>query len=280
MDPIATASLLGYDASILRRLRPGDRDAIAWMAAAWLLSCALLSTPLVYMVWLVGHHAGVAVGTGVFSYGLLLALLRLLAAGGGSGVPHGPQQAARPAVTTRPAAGPTVMMGTLALLFAQPAQLPLLRDVFAPHVAQQRRALLERHLATRAALPELATGQPAEASYLRRLNECEFAAWQLQAVWDDPVRAIRYTLLFCGLILVPSMLARTSASSALRRYQQLHTREQAETIVRDAKQSQIALAAQLSRYATYRPDRGTGCSDPFELRAPEPLRKRPFGVAP
>jgi hypothetical protein len=236
---VSIANLLGYDSVILHRLDPAQQAAIAWLAAGWLLSCALLAAPLVYVARLITHELILALGVGAASVALLLALLRLLVAGGSA--PRSAVQSAR---------GPALLMGLLGVLFAQPAQLPLLRDELTAPVALRRATLLAQHRAS-ASTAEPAQAQASAAAYRKQLAHCEFVVLRLQHVWSEPARALRYTLLYCCLVLLPSWLARSSAYEALRRYQRLHAREQQLSVMRAARLAQAAIDTLLAAYPTY-----------------------------
>lgn len=250
---MAAASLLGYDPGLLRRLAPSDRSAIDWLAAGWLLSSALLACPLAYAAWLITYSAAIAAAVGCGCLGLLIAVLRLTLVSGGSS-PHQTHRA------HEPSAGPALLIGVLGLLFAQPAQLPLLRGELEAPLAVHRRALLERHEAS-----ARQAGLPAGDAYARELARCEFVALRLQHAWRSPARAVRYTLLYCLLVIFPSLAARTGARAALRRYEQQRVEIQRRAIRRNAATAQAELHALLAHYPSYTSGAGLPL-DPFHPR--------------
>lgn len=256
---MSASELLGYDPSLLRRLAVGHRAAIDWLAACWLLSCGLLACPIAYATWLVVHSAWIAAAVGCGCLGLVLAVLRLTIAGGGAPLHHSVHAYA-------PSAGPAVLIAVLALLFAQPAQLPLLHGELAAPLAQHRRALLERHDAS-----ARHAGLPVSDNYARELSRCEFVALRLQHVWHTPGRAVRYTLLYCLLVLFPSLLARTGARDPLRRYERLRVEGHRRVVRRSAAAARAELHTLLAPYPSY--NAGSGESlDPFQAAEPNPLR--------
>jgi hypothetical protein len=140
----------------------------------------------------------------------------------------------------------------MGVLFAQPAQLPLLRDELAVPVALRRDALFAQHQVAAAALAaEPAQARASAAAYREQLARCEFVVLRLQHVWSQPVRALRYTLLYCWLVLLPGLLARSGARGALRRYQLLHAHEQRLSIARSAAEAQASIGKLLTPYPTY-----------------------------
>jgi hypothetical protein len=211
---------------------------------------------------LVVHSAWIAAAVGCGCLGLVLAVLRLTVAGGGAPLHHSVHAYA-------PSAGPALLIGVLALLFAQPAQLPLLHGELAAPLAHHRRALLERHETS-----ARHAGLPASDNYAQELSRCEFVALRLQHVWHTPGRAVRYTLLYCLLVLFPSLLARTGARGALRRYERLRVDGHRRVIRRSAAAAQAELHTLLAPYPSY--IAGSGISlDPFQPAQPNPLRTAP-----
>ncbi|HKU41187.1 MAG TPA: hypothetical protein VJR89_23655 [Polyangiales bacterium] len=248
----SASDLLGYDARLLSRLPAAERDAIEWLAAGWAFSCALLAGPIGYAAWLATHSAVVAAAVGCGALALLGAVLRLTIAGGGA-APH------RPAQAHDPSAGPAILIGVLALLFAQPALLPLSRAELEAPLARHRSELLERHTAS-----ARQAGSAPSAAYARELARCEFLALRLQHSWHRPARAAGYTFGYVLIVLLPSLLGRTAARAALRRYERERVRVQRRVIRRAAATAQAELAELLARYPSYEP-RLAPRLDPFEV---------------
>jgi hypothetical protein len=101
----------------------------------------LLAVPVGYAVWLIEHSLVLAVLLGAGMLFVVLNMLRLSSAGGGVA----PGKPLSDVQTYRPALGTTVVIGMLALMFAQPAQLPLWRTELEPIVSEQREHLVAAH---------------------------------------------------------------------------------------------------------------------------------------
>jgi hypothetical protein len=239
------ASWLGYDATLIAGLGASQRDAIDWVAAGFLLGCGLVSAPPAYAVWLSAHSLPAAAGVGCVCFGLVLAIVRLRVASGGL-VP------ARELRHQGSYSGPVLVLGLAAALAAQPAQLWLGRADVAQQVRGQRQALGTRFSAHyHARAPSEEAG--ARAAYWARVSQCEFMALRLQAIWSEPGRAVRYTLLYMGLVLIPGLVARLFAGSALRRYELRRAQAASASAARDARWMRQQVQSLLAKYPTYRP---------------------------
>jgi len=262
MHKTTLASWLGYDATIIAGagLDASDGDAIDWLAAGFLLGCILTSAPLAYAVWLSTHSRVAAVVVGLVCFGLVLAIVRLRVASGG---PTPASDLRRQASY----AGPVLVLGLAAALAAQPAQLWLASADVAQQVRAQRQALGTRFSAQFRGHEPLEQSN-AQAAYWARVSRCEFMALRLQAIWSEPGRAVRYTLLYLGLVLVPGLLARLFAGAALRRYELQRAQLARAAIVRDEELSQRQVHALLSAYPSYRPQLPRSCVERDPLRTP------------
>jgi hypothetical protein len=231
------ALMLGYDIALVRRLPGLQRDALAWLCSGWLLSAALAGAPLGHLAWLVTHAAGFALCVSLAVSGLVVIVMRLHTAGGGPG--HG-----RTLGRYAPSGGPVPLMFALGLIFAQPAQLPLLRAELAAPVVAHRRALLAQHERAVAASHSRSDAR----RYREMLARCEFAALRLQHVWLDPGRALRYTLLYLALLLWPAAWARSGARAALRGYAVLREAQRSARVASHTAQADAAVSAELARF--------------------------------
>jgi hypothetical protein len=260
MHKTTLAGLLGYDATLIAGLDACERDAIDWLAAGFLLGCVLVSVPLAYAMWLSAHSRLVALALGLVSFGLLLAIVRLRVASGGPAP-------ARDLQSQASYTGPVLALGLAAVLAGQPAQLWLGRADVAQQVRAQRQAL-----GTRFSSQYHGRGPreqaSAQAAYWAQVSRCEFMALRLQAIWSEPGRAVRYTLLYLCLVLVPGLLARGFAGSALRRYELRRAQLASAALARDEQATRRQVQALLAEYPSYRPQPAwTGLArDPLRTR--------------
>ncbi len=248
------ARLIGYEPALLDRISAGAVAQLALLGEAWSFSSTLLALPLGYGLWLVGHSLwGAALGAlamGAF----VVNLLRLSAAAGGA-APHfeGVQVRAH-----RPAWGPTVFIGFLALLMAQLAQLPLHRAALDPQVDAYRKELVLAHERSRSAL-----GLDDDGRYQRELAHSEFVVLRLRGMWQRPERTVRYTLFYCLLVLAPAFVARVFALGALREYER-HRHQRNRRLIQNAERETAALVAEtLSAWPSYRAPRARFADAPF-----------------
>ncbi len=235
------ATLLGYDALVLARIREGELRALEHMVEAWLLSCVLLSCPVGYALWLTEHSLVLALLGSAGTFALTLTWLRLSTAGGGAS----PHASAADVRNWQPAWGPTALMALLTLLLSQPAQLPLWRAQLDPIVQSRRGALLveENLLAAQLDLPDA-------RSYQQRIGSSEFVVLRLQAMWrEDPLRAARLTFAYALLVLLPTLLGRLFWLPALRAYELERWQRTRLLIRRESRASARRVAAELRRWS-------------------------------
>ncbi|MET0387299.1 MAG: hypothetical protein ABW321_15125 [Polyangiales bacterium] len=340
MSEITLATLVGYDATLLRQLTAAERERIAWFALAVLLATMLVAAPFVYAAWLALQSYVAAAGVGVGGLGMLLAIVRLSVAGGG---PHAAERLAQQGSY----AGPLRVLGLVGVLAAQPAQLLVARDEIRPAIERRRQELLARYDELTHSLPAqtpAAAGPAASASaplreraeltappqaassvdagagsgrlgggrspdaellrgesprvavvhpsagghmlaaasreaYRARLARCELVALRLGAVWGAPERAVRYSLAFLGLVLLPCLAARAMAGRALRRYELRRSRGAHVQLARDAESTAHALVALLSPYTSYAPRDPARAPLRTPWRAPAPRAARERGAS-
>jgi hypothetical protein len=261
--------LVGYDATLLARLSESSQRHIARVAEAWLLSCALLASPVAYAAWLIEHALWLALLLGAFTFAMVLNLVRLTSAGGGAAT-HASEARVR---RYRPALGASVVIGLLALLFAQPAQLPLWKAQLDGPVAAQRELLGRQHEQALSAL-----GMAADDDYRRTLSRCDFLVLRLKHMWRAPTRALQLTGLYAIAVLLPAVWARIVALAALREYALLRWRRDRRAIVRAHRAATRAVQAELARYPSYAAKPALFADAPFDTRIASPLLAAPLPV--
>lgn len=258
--------LLGYDDSVLDQLPEAHRAQLTRVCEAWLLSCTLLASPLGYVAWLLSHSLVLALVLGAATFLLVLNMLRLIAAGAGA-APHFSRAQLQ---TYRPALGPTVLVGLLALLFAQPAQLPLWSGTLAAPIAAHRAELVRDQLRSLATLQRPDAAEAARA-YQTQIAECEFIVLRFGEIWKHPGRAARLTLVYFLLVLLPALGARMFALDALRAYELTRWQANRRRIVRAAHLATREVQQLLSRFPTYQPGAPNFADPPFDTRVLNPL---------
>lgn len=269
MQPHTLPVLVGYDATLLARLPEHSQRHIARVAEAWLLSCALLASPVAYAAWLIEHTLWLALLLGSFTFAMVLNLVRLTSAGGGAATHATEAQVRR----YRPALGASVVIGMLALLFAQPAQLPLWKAQLDAPVAVERELLIRQHDQALSAL-----GMAQDHDYRRSLARCDFLVLRLKHMWRSPTRALQLTGLYVIAVLLPAVWARIVALSSLREYALLRWRRDRRGIVRAAQATTRAVEAQLAQYPGYAPKPALFADPPFNTRVASPLLATPMPV--
>lgn len=233
------ATLLGYDRALLHKLSPGERHALDWLASGVVFACALSCAPLGYCVWLATHHVGLTWALGLSFSVLLAAMLRLSVAGS-------PYASVSAGAATY--AGPLVVLAVAAALAAQPAQLFLMREELDVPLAKHRQELVAQH--------EVSSGCADSgdcARYRVQLQQCDFVALQLQALWARPARASRNSVLFVCLLLLPTVLGRLIAGPALRRYERLRLLQARALVRHAAERTRVEIERALAEYVTYAP---------------------------
>lgn len=243
---------LGYDASLLARLTLSDAYTVRWVARLWLISIGVVAGVAGAAGFLSERSVTIALGASLGVWFLLLNLVRLFLAGGG----RAPSESSRD-TEWRPSWTPVVFFAVLALIFAQPAQLVLAWHEFDDAVADHRAKLLR----TQTEAAKLARNSMAHAgndasvarllarveSYPQRLDACPFLVFRLKQLWQKPYRVALFTGVFVALILLPSALMQTGALPALRAYEQLRDRRNAQVIGRANIDARAAVSRALRR---------------------------------
>ena len=270
MSPDALPALVGYERTLLARLPDWAQRQIARVAEAWLLSCLLLASPLAYALWLIEHRLWLALGMGAFTFIMVLNLVRLSSAGGGAAT-HLSEEDVR---AYRPALGPGAVIALLALVCAQPAQLPLWKGQLEQAVAAERALLITQHEQALASL-----GLHDRDGYRDQLARCDFLVLRLKEMWRAPTRALQFTGLYLVLVLLPVLWARVVARTALREYALERWRRDRRAIVRADRATQREADAILARYPGFEPRPSPFADPPFNTRVAGALlrsRKHPL----
>ena len=264
------AEWLGYDAQILGQLSASARAQLDTLSQMWLVSCVLLGFPTGLLVWLVEKSAFLAALAGLGTFVLVLNLLRLLSAGSGTAPELALRRDYAPSLT------PTMMVLGLALILSQPTQLLDANDQVRASVAAHRQHLIEAH---RTALAQggrtLERSGTAKDAFTRQMQACEFVVLRLKLLWDTPQRAILWTLVYVGLVMLPAALARTSWLEATRAYERVRYRTSSERLRRICERADRVVQASLQRYPSYRPPWPFAAAPPLHIQeagAPQPSR--------
>jgi hypothetical protein len=255
MDHATLPALLGYDRSLLAQLADGEQRQIERLAEAWLLSSLLLACPPAYAAFLIEHSLVLALVLGAGMLFVVTNMLRLSVAGGG--VSAAAEERALRAYT--PALGATVVIGMLALLFAQPAQLPLWKAELDPVVGEYRQALIADHDRLLAAL-----GRDASDPYRAELARCDFVVLRLTTIWKTPTRALQLTAFYLLVVLLPTLWARFVALDALRAYARARWQSERRLILRAHGENERTRSALLARFPSYTPATSPFADAPFD----------------
>jgi hypothetical protein len=262
MQQLSLPALVGYDSALMARLPESSQRHIARVAEAWLLSCALLASPVAYAAWLIEHQLWLALLLGAFTFVMVLNLVRLSSAGGGAATHASGEEVS----DYRPALGASLVIGLLALLFAQPAQLPLWKAELDGPVQAQRALLIAQH---EQALDNLGLGNAGE--YRMKIARCDFLVLRLQHMWRSPTRALQLTGLYILAVLVPAVWARIVALGALREYARARWQRDRRSIVRDTRATARRVEAELTRFPSYVPSPAAFADPPFDTRVASAL---------
>jgi hypothetical protein len=265
MDHASLPALLGYERSLLGELPESEQRQIERVAEAWLLSSVLLAVPVGYAAWLIEHALWLALLLGAGALFVVVNMLRLSIAGGGA-----PAAAREHEVKLySPAFGSTVVIGMLALMFAQPAQLPLFRQELDAVVKEHRAQLVASHQRALLALGEEPSPRD---SYSDSLSRCDFVVLRLTTIWQrTPTRALQLTAFYVLIVLLPTLFARFVALDALRAFALARWRRDRALITRAYEQNERLRARLLARFSTYRQSASPFADPPFDTRVDGPL---------
>jgi hypothetical protein len=258
-------ALFGYDPVLLAELKPKRQRAINLLAEAWIISSAMLAAAVGYALWLVEHSLWLSLASALGMGLVVVNLLRLVVAGSGA-APH----LARDHVQEyRPALGPTFVLSMLAVLLAQPAQLPLWQAELAGPMNEHRANLLEQQEALARELGQY---------FRQELSESDFLAWRVREIWKDPQRAFILSALYWLLVLLPTLAGRFVALSALREYELARWKEARAQIQAEGRAAAGHVQASLAPYPSYRAPLHAKLAHPFDTTAPflsSPTRAKP-----
>jgi hypothetical protein len=222
----------------------------------------LLACPVGYAAWLIEHSLLLAFALGAGALFVVVNMLRLSIAGGGVSA----ATAAKDVKQYQPALGATAVIGMLALLFAQLAQLPLWRSELDPVVSEHRQALIAQHDRSLDAL-----GQVDGDHYRRELTRCDFVVLRLTTIWKSPTRALPLTAFFVLVVLLPTLWARFVALDALRAYAHARWQRDRRLIVRAHEQNEHERNSLLARFPSYVKRESAFADAPFDTRVASAL---------
>ncbi len=237
-----TAQLLGYDPELLKSLPRRYRERLDSLASLWLVSCVLLGLPMGLATWLVEHSLFLAFVVSLSTSTLVLNLLRLIHSGSGTAPELPLRKGYRPSLT------PMFLLLGLALVMSQPAQLLHASESVRNAVAEHRAELLASH---KQALSEL--GGTGEDTFTQEIEECEFVVLRLSLIWNTPISALLFTILYVGLAMLPAAMGRSSYLKALRAYERVRYRAATRRIAQLEALTRRDVAAALQAFPTYRP---------------------------
>lgn len=268
MEHSTLPALLGYEAELMAALPDGEQRQIERVCEAWLLSSVLLTAPLAYAAWLVEHSLLLSLVLAAGALFVVMNMLRLSIAGGGVAAGATQQEVAR----YRPALGATAVIGVLALLFAQPAQLPLWKGELDATVAAHRQALIAQHARALSAL-----GQSQGDRYSEQLTRCDFVVLRLTTLWKTaPTRGLQLTAFYVLLVLLPTLWARFVALGALQAFALARWRRDRGLIVARYRESERVRDALLARFSSYSARDSAFADPPFETRVASALLLPPL----
>lgn len=180
---------------------------------------------------------------------LTVNLLRVVNAGGGCHLGRSLEESEQYCKTYRPSLIPALVFASLAVILAQPAQIPFSPEI-EPRVEEHRQALIEQHNIAAALL-----GTDAEY-YRAELQSAGFPIFRIGLIWEDPRRAARLTVLVLVLVLLPAIWSQLFAIDGLRAYQWERSKEAHREVARLQRESRASAQQILSGWSTYEPPDG------------------------
>ncbi len=254
------AVALGYDPSLLVRLREKHRRSLDALCQAWIFSCVLLGFPVGLTLWLIEHSLLLACGGAGAASFLVLNLLRLVHSGSGTAPEHPFRRSYRPSYW------PPLLIGSLALMMSQPAQLLHAPPRVEQAVESHRANLIAAHLAAQEQIKDIEPGGTRRDVFLEELKSCEFVVLRLKLLWGAPEGAVMWTLLFVGLVLSPAAWGRVVLADSVLAYERVRHRRAVFQMRASYEETERAIVEQLSSYSSYRQPW------PFPLNAPGKTR--------
>lgn len=222
----ALFSFVGYDLEVVSELTPTHQRRLGRLCRWFLLPSLCMGGSTGAFVWLVERAALPALLLSLFVGLVVHNLLRLVVAGGGA-APHLTKVEVEAWAPTLP---PLLILGGMALCFAQPVQLLVYGAALDERIEDYRQQLGARHSAGSATPSVHASsvsgstdhrdGQLGSSeSYRRRLAACYFATRRLALLWHVPEGPLAFTFLFCALCTSPLLLSHTRYLPSLRAYE-------------------------------------------------------------
>ncbi len=268
MKPERILSLVGYDPALLHSLSQENRNALRGAAVVWLVACVVLGLSAGYAATLIQPQLWGSVLGGIAVAVLMVNLLRVVNAGGGSPLRATRRASEAAARSYRPSAVPAVVFGVLAAILAQPGQLAFWPEIDA-QVDEHRQALIAQH---EVAAKNLGT----DADYYRdELEAAGFPIFRIKLMWKDPRRALRYTAILFLLVLLPSFWSQVISIKGHRAYELERTRRSHDAKLALRKAGRQEAATLLKQWSSYDPPspwmgRGTkaGRRGPWLRRSP------------
>ena len=237
-------SMLGYDPTLLDGLSAAHRSRLRGLAIGWLLVCLALGLATAYAGWLVSPVIWMPICGGVGMTLLTINLLRVIIAGGGVEQQDDLRRVEEACRRYRPGMTLALVMGVLAAIFAQPAQLPLWSDIEV-EVEAHRQALISQHEAAAATLG-VDTGH-----HRTRLEKASFPIQRLKIIWRRPAQALRWTAVFVLLVLLPALWSRYVVIDSVRAYELVRSQRKHAHAKHLIDQRRAVVHQLLSRWPTY-----------------------------
>ncbi|MGB0679366.1 MAG: hypothetical protein ACPGUV_06870 [Polyangiales bacterium] len=202
----------GYDPALYRQLSAESLGGLQAVATAWLVACVLLGSAGAYGAWLVLPALWTPLLGGLSVTLLAVNLLRVVTAGGGCHVGLHWQASRSRCRRYRPSLIPAAVLGVLAAILSLPAQLPFWPEL-GPQVDAHRHALLARHAS-------LTAHRDGQVDYFRQeLETAAFPVFRIQRMLHKPARMLRYSALYCAVMVLLALWGRFFALSSVRAYE-------------------------------------------------------------
>ncbi len=238
-------ALLGYDSALVARMSEKHRGALRGAAVSWLSACLILAGASAYAAWLILPGAVAPIVGGISVALLTVNLLRVVHAGGGSRIGNTLEESEDTCRTYRPSLIPALVFGVLAMILAQPAQIPFWSDI-EPEVEEHRRALIDQHNVA-------ATHLGTDADYYRaELEAAGFPIFRIKRIWQDPKRAVRLTVIVLVLVLLPAVWSQLFAIESVRAYQWQRSKRAHHEVLALQRGARSDINELLSRWETHR----------------------------
>lgn len=235
---------IGYDSSLVAELSEKDRSSLRGAAVSWLVACVVLGVAAGYAAHLVLSGTAAPVIGGITVTLLTVNLLRVITAGGGSKLGATVAESEEECRRYRPSLIPALVFGVLAIILAQPAQIPFWSEL-EPQVELHREQLIEQH---NVAAMELGTN----ADYYRaELEAAGFPIFRLKLIWQDPKRAVRLTFIILFLVLTPAFWSQIFAIESIRAYERERARRKHEAAIALDREARHTITELLGHWPTY-----------------------------